>query len=293
LRTCRTFRNACALLGVGFGLISTVGLAAPRFKGFYKGGLGTVEMSQRADRVVGYSAAGGACGFLPKRRILDAQLEGNTLVGSVLVCQTGPACPEKTYPFLGFVDVGDGTVTGEVKLDPGCQSPALNGTHLLLEPAEGLRLKVKPNPRKAASMSRDALSKAQRLLDAGDYAGAAQAFEMGLSYQDQNWPAYLGLGVAELRRGNVPRALDAMERSKEIAVAQGQDHSDIHYNLACALTRNGEARAALESLKRAVKLGFSLPETMSSEQDLRPLHEEPEFEELVKKSAAQKEKQDR
>jgi hypothetical protein len=285
MRTWRPFSNGLVLAGLLCGLPLE---AAPRFNGLYKGQLGTLEMVARGDRVTGYSAVGGPCNFFPKRRVLDGQLQGNVLVGTVTLCQTGPACGERVYPFLGFVDPGDGTVTGEVKLDAGCVSPALEVSRLVLEPSEDSKLKVRANPRKAADLARMALVKAQRLLEAGDYAGAAQQFEVGLSYSDQNWVAYLGLGVAELRRGNVPRSMDAFERSRDLARAAGQDHSDIHYNLACAQTRSGDKRGAMESLKRAVKLGFALPEMLSSEQDLQPLHEEAEFKTLVKKASEQR-----
>ena len=57
-----------------------------------------------------------------------------------------------------------------------------------------------------------------------------------------------------------------------------------HYNLACALARQGKADDALAALSRAVELGYNDRNHMASDGDLASLHERPEFKALVDKS---------
>ncbi|HVE81719.1 MAG TPA: hypothetical protein VND93_02680, partial [Myxococcales bacterium] len=85
--------------------------------------------------VTGRYGLGGPCAFDIGRPVVDGAIQGDVLVGSVTLCQTGPACEERTYPFLGFVSQDDGAVVADVKLDPGCDSPGLQRKRLVLEVA--------------------------------------------------------------------------------------------------------------------------------------------------------------
>jgi len=61
-----------------------------------------------------------------------------------------------------------------------------------------------------------------------------------------------------------------------------------HYNLACALARQGKADDALAALSRAVELGYNDRNHMAGDGDLASLHERPEFKALVDKSVTAK-----
>lgn len=53
------------------------------------------------------------------------------------------------------------------------------------------------------------------------------------------------------------------------------------YNLACSLSRAGKASEALDALERSVRLGFRDTETISQDADLKPVMNEPRFEEVL------------
>ncbi|MFZ5469375.1 MAG: tetratricopeptide repeat protein [Myxococcota bacterium] len=272
--------------------------ATPTLSGLYRAQeAGVLLFTTEDDRVSGKYVSGGACAFEADQRIIEGRFEGNVLVGSVLLCQTGAACPPKVYPWLAVYHPVSGTLFGEVKLDAACTSPALAGTRLLVSalaagerPSAGklsgssaaLIAKKKSNGKKNLELHKDALLKGKRLLEAGDFAGAAQQFAVGISYNESNWTAYFGLGVAEFKRGNVLKAIASYERARELARNVRQNEADISYNLACAHSRLGDKKAALAHLKSAVKQGFSLPEAMSSDADLiRLFQDDPEFKKLV------------
>jgi tetratricopeptide (TPR) repeat protein len=197
-------------------------------------------------------------------------------------------------PFAAFLSAQDRGLTADVKLPAGCSSPALHNARLTLmpsmeKPPQGRRKAV--NVKKNTELARSALSAGHRLLEAHQYEEAAQQFEIGLSYDERNWLAYLGLGVAEMRRGNVHKAMSSMERSRDLAKAQRQDDASIYYNIACGYSRLGNKEAALGSLAMAIKRGFALPEAMSADPDLKTLANEGEFKKLLNKAVELKTKQ--
>ncbi len=276
--------------------------ASPTLSGLYRADeLGLLLFVTQDGRASGKYHSGGDCLFQGDQQIVEGQFEGNLIAGTVMLCQSGAACGQKVYPFLGFYDPSEGTLTADIKLDAGCSSPALVGNRLLfrqVSPEEkagaakaGFRKKV--SSKKNLELHRRALLEARRLLETGDYSQAAQQFELGISYHEQNWAAYFLLGVAEFKRGNVLKAIDSYERARELARQSRQEFPDIHYNLACAHSRRGDKRAALaERLKKAVSLGFDQPEQMGTDLDLNKLlGDDPEFKRLIDQSWTLKAKQ--
>ena len=280
-----------ALLLLLAGAPGAVHAAAPEVRGLYRADpLGTLLLRREGERVSGSARAGGACGFEDKRRILEGQFQGNVLVGSVLLCQTGAACAaERSYPLLAFYNPASRTLSGRVRLEPGCRSAGLReGGALVLVASGPAPMEPGPmqpptgttNPQAAA----EAFSQGQALLGARDYAAAAQQFQLGISHDERNWAAYQLLGVAEFFRGRVPAALAAYERSAEL----NPQEPTTFFNLACAHARLKDRTRALRELRRAVELGFALPEEMRQDADLHGLlGAEPEFKALVKRAAEQ------
>ncbi|MGQ0506125.1 MAG: TPR end-of-group domain-containing protein [Myxococcaceae bacterium] len=265
--------------------------ATPTISGQYRGELGALLFQTEGDRVSAFYEAGGACELEAGRRIIEGQLEGNVVVGTVTLCQVGSECKERSLPFAAFYNLNDKTLSGQVKLPAGCSSPALRNGRLLLtstteKPPAQVRRKL--NLKRNAELARQALASGHRLLEGHRYEEAAQQFEVGLSYDDRNWLAYLGLGVSEMRRGNVHKAMGALERSRDLARVLKQDDASIYYNIACGHSRLGNKEAALSSLAMAVKRGFALPEAMTADPDLKPLAEDGEFTRLVNEATEQK-----
>lgn len=56
-----------------------------------------------------------------------------------------------------------------------------------------------------------------------------------------------------------------------------------HYNLACSYSLVGDKEKALETLEHAIGLGYSDAAHMKKDPDLKPLHQEPMFQKLLKR----------
>ena len=56
----------------------------------------------------------------------------------------------------------------------------------------------------------------------------------------------------------------------------------VHYNLACSLALVGEKDGAFQALEQAVKLGYRDFRHMHKDSDLKSLHGDPRFQELIK-----------
>src|SRR4051812_2159002 len=106
----------------------------PALSGHYRGELGTLQLETEEGRVNGLYEAGGACEFNVGRRVLEGQLVGNVLVGSVTLCLVGAECKERSLPVAAFYSAADRSLTAQVKLPPGCSSPALREGRLTLVP---------------------------------------------------------------------------------------------------------------------------------------------------------------
>jgi len=295
----------CALAA----LCVTGGAAASGMKleGAYYGPLGHIRFSTDArGHVEGRYGLGGPCAFDAGRPVVDGALQGNVFVGSVTLCQTGPACEERTYPLLAFVTQDDGSLVADVKLDAGCDSPGLQRKRLVLEvarPENGLNavgpdgkvapasLRKKPASKKAQQKQCDAdFQRAVGLMPKNDFGGAAHYFEQALACGDQV-VLYQGIGVAQLNRDVPDAAMAALEKARDLAVKAGQDDPQIHYNLACAYVRLGDKAAAIKSLQRAVALGFADPTQLATDRDLAILRDEPEFKKVVETAWSLKDRQ--
>ena len=114
-------------------------------------------------------------------------------------------------------------------------------------------------------------------MDRGDFANASLQFQRALSYEDASWEGYQGLGEAELRRGNLGRAAEALDEASELAKIASVESAEIFFLQARVQSRQGRPRQALESLRRALRLGLDGGERISKEPDLNALHGLPEF----------------
>jgi len=286
----------CAVLHASVARAGPLTLAGP-----YKvGDLGVLDVSTQDGKVRGRYRSGGSCDFPQDVLVLQGEFEGNVFVGTVLLCQEGPACePERTYPFLGVWY--DGALAGEVKLAPGCHSKVLEGRQLRLAAlsAEERSALGNGNPTTAAQIAArnqnkqqlqesaaKALQSASLKLQQGDYRAAAQLFERGVSYDEENWMAHMGLGMAELKLNNADKAMGSLESALKLGKMQkAPDHLfwQAYFNLACAQARKGQRKDAIISLRLALKLAGpgTIADDLESEPDFAPLKQDSEFKRLV------------
>ena len=284
-------------------LLPAQGFAAPGLSGFYRGEIGQLDLQTRADgRVVGRFTGGGKCHFDPQRPVLDGELEGKVLVATITLCQTGPACDEHPYNILAFLDPSSGALVADVKLAGDCDSPALQRSRFVLEPVQpedvqpsAPQVAVKKGRQQEAIQS--AIDNGNRLMKLGDYAGAAFYFEQSLAYDERIWSAHLAVGIAELRRGNTTKASNSLSRALELihgakSNVREQFEKDIYYNLACVDARRNDRSSALKNLRHALELGFADADSLTTDKDLVPLHEDQEFKAIQRQVRDQREHRD-
>ncbi len=273
-------------------LASTPALAEPELSGAWRSELGVLRLDSTEGRLTGHYEEGGACGFLPERRVLEGNFEGDVLVGTVILCQSGTACGEKVYPILGFYNPAARSLSAHVRLDPGCSSPALRDGLLSFQAVETAEApkhtssaaqlaRMKTSRRDAEGQARKAFALARRMLERGDFKGARAQLEMGLSYDDDNWAAYIQLGVAQMHLDNPRGAVEAYQR----AIALNGKDPIAYFNLACAFSRLNDRGRAMEFLRLAIRHGFAEASAMSTDKDLtRMFHDDPEFKQLLSRA---------
>jgi Flp pilus assembly protein TadD len=90
------------------------------------------------------------------------------------------------------------------------------------------------------------------------------------------------LGHLLTRSGRLEEGLAADRRLVELRPGEPL----AHYNLACSLALIGDARAALERLRRAMEMGFRDVEFIRKDTDFASLRHDPRFEALLREFAA-------
>jgi tetratricopeptide (TPR) repeat protein len=258
-------------LAAAFALASGSAWAGDAISGSYQAdGLGRLELSNERERLTGYATEAGACGFSPRQRVLEGEFQGSLLVGRLTLCQRGEACPaEVSVPILAVYSPGERSLAAYVRLQAGCQSPALGRNGLVvLQPAPETPPAARSRPRKRNPLAaKAALEKGNRLMGVKDWSGSAAEFERSIGLDDRNWVAFFGLGTAQLMRGQAREAIEALGRARELEARE----PIIDYHLACAHSRLGDKARAMEHLRRAVKLGFALSEGLFQDAELNQL----------------------
>ena len=254
-------------------------------------GSGSVKWQVQTGRVRGY-LTGGECA-LGDGPVIDGAWVGDVLVGTVKLCQRGSGCSDRDFPLFAFYLHSDGSLVADVKLDPGCSSPALKEGRLLLtahlstpspEPAVQHESRHErhhasaqsSNPSQAVTQLTAHLARGQQALERGDGQGAFDEFAKALDAQEDLAGAYQGLGESEMLLGKPRSAL--REYRKSLAA---RPDKITYYNLACAQVKLNSTSEALDSLKKAIELGYNDAAALTRDPELAPLHDDPEFQRIV------------
>ncbi len=89
--------------------------------------------------------------------------------------------------------------------------------------------------------------------------------------------------VVELLGGlytDAGRIADGLRMDRKLVRLQ-PENATAHYNLACSLALSKRPRHALDALERAVDLGYHDAVWMRDDEDLAPLRDHPEFQQLI------------
>ncbi|MBL8913933.1 MAG: hypothetical protein JNM17_24735 [Archangium sp.] len=244
--------------------------AAPVLSGLYSvGELGLVDFSVVDGKVVGRLKSAQQCVFPPETQVITGVFEGNVFVGTVNLCQEGASCSSnKSYPMLGIFH-GD-SIAAFIHLENGCSSPALDGKSLFFRPAtledkqkvlgdnSASQVAEKKSKKELATIAGEAFQEAHRLLSDQKYGPAREKFRQSIAADDSNWQAYLGFALTEIKLGRAQQSLEYFDKAAAAATASRaspQNSSQIFYNRACAEVVLGDNKAAISSLRNAVKLG--------------------------------------
>jgi hypothetical protein len=298
-------------LALAWLVLSVPAIAAPTpiLSGLYSvGELGLVEFSLADGKVIGKMKSSQQCVFAHETSIVTGAFEGDVFVGTVNLCQDGSSCAAtRTYQILGVFH--EGAVAAWVHLDPGCTSPALDRNTLFLRPAtleekqkvlgtnSASAVAQKMNKKELAVLAAEALADGNRLLSEQKFGPAREKFKQSVE-ANESWEALLGLGTAEIKLNRLQESLAFLDRALTVAQnakASGTQISQVHYNRACAEVALGDNKAALTSLRTAIKLGGAQNylDALTSDADLQKLRGESEFRRFVAETQMQSRKKPR
>ncbi len=148
-----------------------------------------------------------------------------------------------------------------------------------------------PAPRPARAMLRRALEELRCLSDverlgpaasllegearraAGEWEAALAPFTRAVAGRTGRLEAWLGLGWCHKRLGDLPAAIDALERG--LRAFPGQ--AILLYNLACYHSLAGDVAVAIERLTQAIALDPRFRDMTGAEHDFDPIRSDPRF----------------
>jgi len=116
------------------------------------------------------------------------------------------------------------------------------------------------------------------ILDALGLEFMAGFLETEIDRHPENLGAWVDLGHVYTRAG---RFEDGLRVDLELVRRAPQDPT-VRYNLACSLALLRRKEEALDTLEKAVVLGYEDPEHLLADADLASLREEPRFLEIVR-----------
>lgn len=278
---------------------SALAVAAPTpvLSGLYSvGELGLVDFQIADGKVIGKVKSPLQCDFPTDTAVVNGAFEGGVFVGTINLCQEGSSCPAtRTYQMLGVFH--DGAVSAWIHLDPGCSSPVLDRNTLYFRPAtleekqrvlgsnSASAVAQKLNKKELAVLAAEALAEGNRLLADQKFGPAREKFKQSVE-ANESWEALLGLATAEIKLNRLKESMGYLDRALSVAQgvkANGMQISQVHYNRACAETAMGDNKAALTSLRTAVKLGGAqlYLDALLSDPDLQKLRGDSEFRRFV------------
>ncbi len=115
-----------------------------------------------------------------------------------------------------------------------------------------------------------------------DYAAMIDAGKQLLALDPKSAVAMNGLGIGLHMSGKYDEAL---EYHKMLAASGAKDASTGAYNAACAYALKGDTEAAFEWLEKSHKMGFDQVGQVKMDSDLKSLHNDPRFKQILEAMA--------
>jgi TPR repeat len=265
-----------------FLLMPAVALAAP-LSGKFQSPLGFLSIKEAADGTVTGSItdAKNPCGFPKGTAVLNgARLDDSCVAG------TFKACKLMTDTCAGFiqgdaillVSKGGALLSGTVHLDGrGCQTPLTGDALVLKKSGSGAPPKPPAPPPKPQHDQSEQLAKdAHALIMAGEAEEARKKCQEAVKLDPGFSQGYTCLGVTYYLRERYDEAFEQYAKALEADPA----NRDVYYNMASIYAIQGKIDESLQYLKLSVLNGYIDLPTLSSDNDLKNLHGNAEFERI-------------
>jgi tetratricopeptide repeat protein len=135
-----------------------------------------------------------------------------------------------------------------------------------------------PKPAPEASPSKvPSMAEANQSMQAGKWKEATMAYTQIVLAQPDNGMAWSNLGYCLHAQGDLDRALRVHQKAATFPAGK----AIALYNIACVHALRGETDQAFELIKQARQAGPISPQQFSSDGDLKSLHQDPRWAELM------------
>lgn len=129
------------------------------------------------------------------------------------------------------------------------------------------------DPEKNRRMGIFHFNEGNKYLRQGKWEDAVKNYEMALHHNKEFQETYINLSTTYLRAKKYDEALKTLRSLEKINAS----HPLLHYNLACYYSLTKQPKASLDSLKKAVDLGYKEFQEIQTDPDLENLRNETEF----------------
>jgi tetratricopeptide (TPR) repeat protein len=126
----------------------------------------------------------------------------------------------------------------------------------------------------------DEKAAANKAYEAKDWAKAEPLYEHITQAQNDNFHSWYRLGVCRQALGERQKALEAFQRAQ----AKGMPMAVVGYKIAAVYASLGQSDQAFGQLAEAVKQGYSNPEQIRTDPDLRAIRSDARFPPLVEQA---------
>lgn len=266
------------LLGLSL-LLSTSALAAP-LTGKFQSPLGVLSVKETADGSVSGTITNpkNACGFPKGTEVLNgARLDDSCVAGTFKACKTiTDTCAGIVQgDAILLVTKGGALLSGTVHLETkGCATP-LGGDALVLKKT-GAPPPPPPPPKPKKDDAVKLAKEAHPLIMAGEAEEARKKCQEAVKLDPGFSQGYTCIGVSYYLRERYDEAFEQYAKALEA----DPSNRDVYYNMASIYAIQGKSEEAIQYLKLSVLNGYIDLPTLSTDNDLKNLHGNAEFERL-------------
>ncbi len=267
-------------LAMAVTVLASTGAAAAPLTGKFQSPLGLLAVKESADGTVSGTITDpkNACGFPKGTEVLNgARLDDSCVAGTFKACKiiTDTCAGIVQGDSILLVTKGGSLLSGTVHLDTkGCATP-LKGDALVLKKV-GAPPPPPPPPKPKKDDAVQLAKEAHPLIMAGEAEEARKKCQEAVKLDPGFSQGYTCIGVTFYLRERYDEAFEQYAKALEA----DPSNRDVYYNMASLYAIQGKTEEAIQYLKLSVLNGYIDLPTLSTDNDLKNLHGNPEFERL-------------